>query len=281
MCDIITPKKEKISEDCMEYTYIDRIKSIKNQKKITNDALSEITGIPLGTLSKILAGISDSPKLSNIVAICDALDCSLDYILTGIPENTNNYTLEESEMTLIENYRKLDKHSRDLVRLVINKEAERASEHTDTFARKAGTQGRGAVILGRESMQRSAGLGKRKIDLFDLPVSAGTGVFLSDTEAVTISIPSTSQTESADFALRIKGNSMEPKYRDGDILLVEECDTVEYGELGIFILDGEGYFKKYEGDRLVSLNPDYAPIMLRNFEDVSCRGKVIGKLKRK
>lgn len=266
----------------MEYTYIDRIKSIKNEKKITNDALSEMTGIPLGTLSKILAGISDSPKLANIVAICDALDCSLDYILTGIPENTNNYTLDESEMTLIESYRRLDKHSRELVSLVINKEAERASEGiADMRMRSARTQGRGAVILSRESMKQAAGLGKRKISLFDLPVSAGTGVFLTDTESVTISIPSTAQTESADFALRIKGNSMEPKYRDGDILLVEECEAVEYGELGIFILDGDGYFKKYEGDRLVSLNPDYAPIMLKNFEEISCCGRVIGKLKRK
>lgn len=266
----------------MEYTYIDRIKSIKSEKKITNDMLSEMTGIPLGTLSKILAGISDSPKLSNIVAICDALDCSLDYILTGIPENTNNYTLEESEMTLIENYRKLDKHSRELVSLVINKEAERANESaTDMRTRSSRAQGRGAVILSRESMKQAAGLGKRKISLFDLPVSAGTGVFLTDTESVTISIPSTAQTESADFALRIKGNSMEPKYKDGDILLVEECDSVEYGELGIFILDGDGYFKKYEGDRLVSLNPDYAPILLKNFEEISCCGKVVGKLKRK
>ena len=52
----------------MEYTYIDRIKQLKSEKKITNDQLSEMTGIPLGTLSKILAGISDSPKLSNIIA---------------------------------------------------------------------------------------------------------------------------------------------------------------------------------------------------------------------
>ena len=104
----------------MEYTYIDRIKQIKSEKKITNDQLSDMTGIPLGTLSKILAGISDSPKLSNIVAICAALECSLDYILTGIPENTNNYTLEDREITLIENYRKLDAHSRELVAMVIS-----------------------------------------------------------------------------------------------------------------------------------------------------------------
>ena len=48
--------------------YIDRIKKIKSERKITNDMLSDMTGIPLGTLSKILAGISDSPKISNILS---------------------------------------------------------------------------------------------------------------------------------------------------------------------------------------------------------------------
>ena len=78
-------------------TYLDRIKKLKNERKITTDRLSEMTGIPLGTLSKILAGMSDSPKLSNVVAICGALGCSVEYIVNGTPENTNNYTLDGGE----------------------------------------------------------------------------------------------------------------------------------------------------------------------------------------
>ena len=130
-------------------------------------------------------------------------------------------------------------------------------------------------------MKNAVGLSKRKISLYDLPVSAGTGVYLTDTESVEIVIPDNPDTKTADFALRIKGNSMEPKYRDGDVLLVEECDSVEYGELGIFILDGDGYFKKFGGDRLISLNPDYEPIFLKNFDEIACCGRVVGKLKRK
>jgi SOS-response transcriptional repressor LexA/DNA-binding Xre family transcriptional regulator len=265
----------------MEYTYIDRIKKIKSEKKITNDRLSEMTEIPLGTLSKILAGISDSPKLSNIVAICAALECSVDYILTGIPENTNNYTLSESEIDLIEDYRKLDEHSRELVSLVVSKESERrvASGNDRHFTGKK-SAGMGAIIR-TNAMKSAAGLSRRSISLYDLPVSAGTGVYLFETESTTINIPDNHETSLADYALRIKGNSMEPKYREGDILLVEEGDSVEYGELGIFVLDGEGYFKKYGGDRLISLNSDYSDIMLKEYDNVACIGKVIGKLKRK
>ncbi len=266
----------------MEYTYIDRIKKIKSEKKITNDRLSEMTEIPLGTLSKILAGISDSPKLSNIVAICAALECSVDYILTGIPENTNNYTLSEKEIDLIEDYRKLDAHSRELVALVISKESEREMPAYNNERIFAGNMisGKGTVIR-TNAMKSAAGLSRRSISLYDLPVSAGTGVYLFDTESTTINIPDNSETADADFALRIKGNSMEPKYRDGDVLLVEECDSVEYGELGIFTLDGDGYFKKFGGDRLISLNPEYSDIMLKNFTEVACCGRVVGKLKRK
>ena len=102
-------------------SYLDRIKQLKNEKKITNDQLSERSGIPLGTLSKILAGMSDSPKLSNIVALCSALDCSVEYIVSGTPENTNNYTLNENEIHLIENYRSLDSFGKELAELVIDK----------------------------------------------------------------------------------------------------------------------------------------------------------------
>ncbi len=269
-------------ETKMEITYIDRIKQLKSQKKITNDMLSDMTGIPLGTLSKILAGISDSPKLANIVSICGALGCSLDYILTGIPENTNNYTLDDDEIEFIENYRKLDSHGRELVSLVAEKEAERAGVAVDMGGERSAVKViRGGASMRGEAMRSVTAFQRKPIELYDLPVSAGTGMYITDMESTTITIPVTQQSASASYALRIKGNSMEPKYRDGDILLVEETDTLEYGELGIFILDGDGYFKKYEGDRLISLNPEYAPIMLDDFDSIVFCGRVTGKLKRK
>ena len=280
----------------MELTYIDRIKLLKSEKKITNDKLAELTGIPLGTLSKIMAGISDSPKLSNIIAICDALDCTLDYIISGKEENHNNYTLTDAEIKFIEDYRSLDEHGRELVALVADKEAERVHDQSyGDIKRPAGvivTSGRGrtagktspfagSVKERSDSMYKQNGFGKRAVILYELPVSAGTGMFLDGVGTSEIMIPDTAKTGDADYALRISGNSMEPKYHNGDILLVEETDSVEVGEAGIFILDGAGYFKIFGGDRLISLNPDYSDIPLRDFSEVSCCGKVVGKLKRK
>lgn len=252
--------------------YIARIKKLKSEKKITNEKLSELTGIPLGTLSKIMAGISDSPKLSNIVAISEALGCSIEYIVNGTPDNSNNYTLSPEEMDFIELYRQLDSHSKEVIKTLAIKEAERAST-------PGVTKQKSAKILSTPTSVSHAG--KRTVLLYDLSVSAGTGVYLDDAQTSEISIPDNEKTRVADFALRINGNSMEPKYHDGDIVLVEDTDSVEVGELGIFVLDGNGYFKVFGGDRLISLNSDYGDIILRGYSEVVCCGRVVGKLKKR
>ncbi len=262
--------------------YIKRIKQLKSEKKMTNDELAEKTGIAVGTLSKILAGISESPKLSNFVAICEALNCSLDYIMYGIEENRNNYTLEEGEMALIEQYRALDPRGRETVAALIAKEAEFASPKAEVqrparFVRPEPLSAR----LTAAYADNVNGFARRTLPLYDLPVSAGVGVALDGDSTEEITVSDNSRTREADFALRISGNSMEPRYRDGDILLVQEADAVEFGELGIFILDGNGFFKVFGGDRLYSLNPEYGDILLKDFEDVRVAGKVIGKLKRR
>ncbi len=340
-------------------TYLERIKKLKSSRKITNDKLSEMTGIPLGTLAKLLAGISDSPKLSNIVAISRALDCSLDWLITGVPENTHNYTLEPTEMTLVESFRELDGYGKALTLAVVDMERARTERQADEetvklhdLARRTARRGaprlrrpediraeelpasdletqvpavaepampaevtapvaapaaltaadlirRGGEACGdpaegvdasravpKSHLPRSAdlpaGLRRRSIGLYDMPVSAGAGEFLADSARVEdIVIPDDLRTAEADYALRINGDSMEPKYRSGDILLIQSADTVEEGELGIFVLDGAGYFKKFGGDHLISLNPKYPPIRLKDFQDASCCGRVVGKLKRR
>ena len=266
--------------------YIKRIKKIKSERKMTNDELAEKTGIPGGTLSKILAGISESPKLSNFVAICEALNCSLDYVLYGIEENSNNYTLDDEEIHMVERFRALDERGRDTVLSVLEKEHGYIAPKTD---RRESAMGRARILSPEPLQQRLAaayessdnGFGKRVLPFYVMPVSAGVGVALDGDSTEEITVSDNSRTREADFALRISGNSMEPRYHDGDILLVQETDTIEFGDLGIFILDGSGFFKVYGGDRLYSLNTSYGDILLKDFEDVRVAGRVIGKLKKR
>ena len=78
--------------------------------------------------------------------------------------------------------------------------------------------------------------------------------------------------------VRVNGRSMEPAYRDGDIVFVERTEAVHEGETGIFFLNGDGYIKRLGHGELLSLNPEYGPIPLAEFDDFRCQGRVLGKL---
>jgi phage repressor protein C with HTH and peptisase S24 domain len=119
------------------------------------------------------------------------------------------------------------------------------------------------------------------LPLFYDAVSAGLGADLSDGGHDTIDVRAGYGTDRPDFALRVSGDSMEPRFKSGDVLLIHQQDAVSFGEFGIFIADGAGYFKRFMGDRLHSLNPNYPDIPLRHFDDYFCCGKVVGHMKKK
>ena len=117
----------------------------------------------------------------------------------------------------------------------------------------------------------------------DMPVSylaasAGTGAFLDEGNFEMVSVPKNTIPAGAEFGIRVSGDSMMPTYCDGQIVWIQQCQTLNPGEVGIFIYDGEGYIKSYEEqepeDReaftdsygichmqpvMVSYNPKYPP----------------------
>ena len=94
-----------------------------------------------------------------------------------------------------------------------------------------------------------------------------------------INVTNTPLTQKADYAVRVYGDSMNPKYENGDLLLVSTKEEIHEGDLGIFLLDGESYFKKFSRTSLISLNPKYKEIDVRNKVLIPL-GKVIGKLRK-
>ena len=108
------------------------------------------------------------------------------------------------------------------------------------------------------------------------PASAGTGTNLGPDFFETIYVQTNSLTRRASFGVPVRGDSMEPLYHDGDVLMIEGTQDVEQGEIGVFILDGEGYVKKRGEGELISLNPAYPPVPMT--EEGWCIGRVIGVL---
>lgn len=115
-------------------------------------------------------------------------------------------------------------------------------------------------------------------------VSAGNGnsidIYKEDNIKDWIDI-SISIAKKADFGTFIEGNSMEPRFHDGDLILVERTDTLNAGEIGVFTLNEQVYCKKYEFNpfleivTLKSLNSDYAPIKVTKDDDFKIEGRVI------
>ena len=115
----------------------------------------------------------------------------------------------------------------------------------------------------------------RRIPLRLMGVSAGTGEYIND-----YSIDNYIETDNmlADYALRINGNSMEPIYRNDQIILVQNTEVLKDGDVGIFYLDGEQYCKQLVGNKLLSYNPDYTPIEMNEVNTFRILGKVVGKI---
>ena len=119
----------------------------------------------------------------------------------------------------------------------------------------------------------------RKIRLFDIPASAGVGNFLDGDNFTEIEVGE-EVPETADFGIRISGDSMEPRFVNGQIVWVQKQDTLNNGEIGIFFLDGNAYCKKLQDDEkglyLISLNSTYEPIAINENQTFKIFGKVVG-----
>lgn len=85
------------------------------------------------------------------------------------------------------------------------------------------------------------------------------------------------------FGLRIKGNSMEPRICNGDVVIVRQQPSVDSGDIAIVMVNGlDAACKKIiirkEGIELVSLNPSYSPMFYSNAQIEELPVKIIGKV---
>lgn len=109
-------------------------------------------------------------------------------------------------------------------------------------------------------------------------VSAGKGYSLDGEDWEEINVVRTSESEQADFAVTVDGDSMLPDYKDGDIVLVKQQDTIELGQIGIFTMNNnQGFIKESGVNRLISHNPKYDDIVPTENDIIECCGLVLGK----
>lgn len=243
---------KSIEENLKEYI-LSKYKSIR--------AFTKEIDVPYSTIDNMLKRGIGGTGMNVIFSVCKALNIDTDELANGkIAPKIEKTTVELSkhENLHIKKYRELDTHGKKMVDFTLDEEYERC------------------ISIEEEEPEELPTI-EIKSSVYN-KVSAGTGYMLDTEEWETIEIPDTYESRQADFALTISGDSMEPIYYDGDMVLVKAQPQIEIGEIGIFIINGEGFIKKYGGDRLISLNDKYHDIIFSEYDYIICCGKVIGRV---
>lgn len=235
----------------------DQLQELRKEKKFTQEEAANQFGVKLSTYQKYERD-AISPPYDILVKIADFYNVSTDYLLgrTEIKAMAGTTPAEQLDVSavekrIIERYTQLDENMRavcvEVFRQLTGAAFPGENEKPDII-----------VYSRMHRMKASAGAGYdldnednwRDIRIYDCP-----------------------EAETADFAVEVDGDSMEPDYHDGEIVFIRLADEVPVGAVGLFIHDGKGYIKERGEKCLISRNPEYENIC------GECRtvGLVIGK----
>lgn len=96
----------------------------RKQADMTIDELALRSGVPKGTLNKIINGVTKDPQLETVKSIARALNCTLD----DFDDAPRPRRLSSVEDDFMHKYRKLDSHGKAALQAILNVEYARCSE---------------------------------------------------------------------------------------------------------------------------------------------------------
>jgi len=249
----------------------ERLRTLRREKGLSKRELVGLLPINYSTYANYESGFRE-PNSEVLQMLAKYFNVSIDYLmgLTGNRRKADEVAvLTDDEHAHILQFRQLDAHGKGLVDVVMQKELERIN------------------FLGA----RTQGINKLEdeqwvtLNVYQQQASAGLGSYLtddSDTDFEVMRFVASPVSKKADFCVRVRGDSMEPKICDGDIVFVKSAPKVEPDNVGIFVYDGEAYCKRLRIDNkknaifLESLNKSYAAKQVLEPEYLRTVGLVIG-----
>ncbi|HEH0001118.1 TPA: helix-turn-helix domain-containing protein, partial [Staphylococcus aureus] len=217
-------------------SFKDRLKQIMSERKISQSELSRRTGIGRNSISDYLNGKYEA-KQDKVFELAKALNVNEAWLM-GF-DISKNRKIENNDITSI--YSKLTPpRQSNVLKYATNQLEEQNNDSDNLVDFNSYIQEKSEVdIYGCAS----AGIGER---LYNEPISK---------EFVRGYVPA------HDIALKVNGDSMEPLFKNGQIIFIEKSHTIKDGQIGVFIINGDAYVKKVyvEDNRLtlVSLNKKY------------------------
>ena len=224
-----------------------RIKEARLAKNLKQEELAELIGAKSPSAVSTWEVGKAKPDCVTLLRICEVLHITPNQVL-GFNMSVDTPTL--NEWAILHKYRDIDEIGKDAVSAVLDAEYRRVAKPKK------------ARLL--------------RLDYYAYPASAGTGTFLDNETPEDIFVKESSEAEDADYVIPISGDSMEPTYHSEDKVFVEKCDSIEEGEIGIFVINGDVFIKELGKNCLISHNQKYKPIKLGSSDSVYCCGRVLG-----
>lgn len=230
----------------------ERIRYYRNLLGMEQKELAAMIGVTANAVSNWESGRA-RPDINILPNVCEALRITL-YQLFALDDPSIKYTA--SEELFMEDYRQLTPGHRLAVRTLTG------------------------TLLQVQAAEKCRDI--QKLMFFERSLAAGIGDPSEfDDDGIPMYVYSDSLTGHADCVFTVNGDSMEPDYSDGSMVLVRRIsDTgdLEPGDVGAFMIDNELYIKEYQPDGLHSYNPAYPVMRFCEFENVYLIGQVVGTL---
>lgn len=226
-----------------------RIKELREVRGLSRSELARRVGVSPSAISNYEYGTS-APKEEILFKLFEVLKCDANYLYQDDIVGVDLFSTTFDEQEFIRKYRKLDKFDQKTLNLIADRLLSKVDESAIVYASHP---------------------------VFLMPASAGTGIFLDSDDYELVEFPKEVIPEDSNFAVRVSGDSMKPDFPDGSIAFIKQSKRLNPGDVGLFILNNEGFLKVLgDSNHLISLNPEYDDIEIKTFDDCRVVGKVVG-----
>lgn len=242
-----------------------RLKESREKKGLLQAELAKMIGVKsAGVISNWEQDVS-KPKADKMIEICQVLGISLSYLLDYYGEEKAPPYSEEALKLAGDYDKQMDDRGRETVRGVADLEVARFKTKTAAL-RESREQMEAGEMLEVETLCFM-------VPWFFQPMGAGPGEMAGSEPPEDLRLTK-APPRGTSFVTRVHGVSMEPTYHDGDLVFVHSAEEIQVGRIGAFFMDGQQWIKELGDEELISHNPGYNPIPMR--EDIRCQGLVLG-----
>lgn len=210
-----------------------RIRGLREKKNMTQTELSDYLGMKTYTTVSKWESDDNFPKGKDLKKLAELFGVSSDYLL-GLSQDTSSSSISD----------------------IYNKLEPPRQEKVYNFAEEQLEEQKRSSVLDFQK--------KEKIPTVHNSASAANPTELVYGDTVVEEEEFEKVPESADFAVPINGDSMEPKIKNGQFVFVKKQPDIEDGEIAIVELDGDGVtckeiYKDYENKTIIlrSINKLY------------------------